>query len=96
MKNRLMTLAAAAILLLSFTGTALASEDPGKPADAAMTAEIDAFPSLTKHHDSEGNHVVCVTEKEFRQILEWYNAELMARERRAEFNRIVDAFEVDP
>lgn len=99
MKNRLMIVVSATALMLVFAGASLAetaSGDPGNAAVAVAAADDLGSPSITKHVNSDGEQVVCIAEGDFQKIMAWYKAEMAAQQQRAQFDKDLDDFEVDP
>ncbi len=99
MKNRFMIAISATALMLVFAGAALAdnaSGDPGNAAVATAAADDADTPVFSKHVNSEGEHVVCIAEQDFQKIMAWYKAEMEAQQLRAQFDKDLDDFDVDP
>lgn len=102
MRNRLMITAVASALVLLFAGVGLAAErgaDAIVAADAAVAAESSGSAGdlqVTKHVNADGEQVACIAEQDLAKILAWYHAELESAERRAQFEKELDSFEVDP
>ncbi len=98
MRNRMMIATVAATLMLAFAGSALAAErgaDAADATDSAVAADTGDL-KVTKHTNADGEQVVCVAEQDLNKILAWYHAELEAAELRAEFDKELELFEVDP
>lgn len=87
MKKRLLTLVTAA-LLLSFAGAAMATEK-GAEAAAGNTQQV-ADIVVTKHMDDQGETVLCIAERDFARLLEFYER---AQERANKSDSIDAAFE---
>jgi hypothetical protein len=101
MNTRLMIATIAATLVLAFAGAAVAAERGAEAADAAemapsaMAADAGRI-AVTTHVNADGESVACIAEEDLAKLLAWYEAELEARERRAQFEKDLEAFEVDP
>jgi hypothetical protein len=101
MNTRPMIATIAAALVLAFSGAAVAAERGAEAADAAemaqsaMTADAGNI-AVTTHVNADGESVACIAEEDLATILAWYKAEVEAKERRAQFEKDLEAFEVDP
>jgi len=88
MKNRMLTLVTA-ILVLSFAGSALATER-GAEAAAGTTVQAGDI-SVVKHVNDQGEAVLCIAERDFSKLLKFYEQAQEQAEKQANQRRELEA-----
>jgi len=88
MKNRMLTLVTA-ILVLSFAGAAMATE---RGAEAAASTTMQASDiTVDKHVNAQGEAVLCIAERDFARLLEFYEQAQEQADKQANQRRELEA-----